>query len=105
ALNVMHGTEATPPREASRRLPICYLSEISLARVAARLLKFGHAIDRGREHGGGVSLYLSDPDGHGLELYYDGGGMDEPSGPETFDIEQWLERVWSRPSDFPVQRL
>ena len=32
-----------------------------------------HAVDisHGRDHGTSVSVYLSDPDGNGLELYYD----------------------------------
>ena len=36
-----------------------------------RLLDHGHAIDHGTDHGGTVSVYLEDPDGNGLELYYD----------------------------------
>ena len=28
-------------------------------------------IDHGTDHGGTVSVYLADPDGNGVELYYD----------------------------------
>jgi catechol 2,3-dioxygenase len=36
-----------------------------------RLLDHGVAIDHATDHGGTVSVYLSDPDGNGVELYYD----------------------------------
>ncbi len=28
-------------------------------------------VDHGSDHGGTVSVYLDDPDGNGVELYYD----------------------------------
>ena len=40
-------------------------------RALRRLLDRGHAVDHGTDHGGSVALYLDDPDGNGLELYYD----------------------------------
>jgi catechol 2,3-dioxygenase len=36
-----------------------------------RLLDHDHPIDHASDHGGSVSVYLSDPDGNGVELYYD----------------------------------
>ena len=36
-----------------------------------RLLDHGYAVDHGTDHGGTVSVYLDDPDGNGVELYYD----------------------------------
>jgi catechol 2,3-dioxygenase len=30
-----------------------------------------HPIDHASDHGASVSVYLSDPDGNGVELYYD----------------------------------
>ncbi len=36
-----------------------------------RLLDHGVAIDHASDHGATVSVYLEDPDGNGVELYYD----------------------------------
>ena len=36
-----------------------------------RLLDHDHPIDHASDHGASVSVYLSDPDGNGVELYYD----------------------------------
>jgi catechol 2,3-dioxygenase len=115
ALNCFQGAGATPPPEGHTGLhhfAILYPNEVSLARAAARLRKFGHSIDCGRDHGGSFSLYLCDPDGNGIELYYDrpqDTWVDEQGRPviksESFDVEQWLDSVWLRPGDFPGQRL
>jgi catechol 2,3-dioxygenase len=35
------------------------------------VLDHGHQIDTCRDQGGPVSAYLRDPEGNGLELYYD----------------------------------
>jgi catechol 2,3-dioxygenase len=115
ALNCFQGAGATPPPEGHTGLhhfAILYPNEVSLARAAARLRKCGHSIDCGRDHGGSFSLYLRDPDGNGIELYYDrpqDKWVDEQGRPviksESFDVKQWLDSVWSRPGDFPGQRL
>jgi catechol 2,3-dioxygenase len=36
-----------------------------------RVLDHGYPVDSARDHGGTVSVYLRDPDGNGIELYYD----------------------------------
>ena len=36
-----------------------------------RLLDHDYPIDHGTDHGANVSVYLADPDGNGIELYYD----------------------------------
>ena len=36
-----------------------------------RLLDHGYPIDHASDHAGTVSVYLDDPDGNGVELYYD----------------------------------
>ena len=48
-----------------------YPDRRELSRAVRRLLDHGHAIDHASDHGGTVSVYLADPDGNGLELYYD----------------------------------
>jgi catechol 2,3-dioxygenase len=35
------------------------------------VLAHGYPIDHGTDHGATVSVYLADPDGNGIELYYD----------------------------------
>ncbi len=42
-----------------------------LARVVQRLFDHGYPVDEAEDHGGTVSVYLHDPDGNGIELYYD----------------------------------
>jgi catechol 2,3-dioxygenase len=48
-----------------------YPDRRELGRAVRRLIDHGHAIDHATDHGGTVSVYLHDPDGNGLELYYD----------------------------------
>ena len=48
-----------------------YPDRRELGRAVRRLLDYGHAIDHATDHGGTVSVYLCDPAGNGLELYYD----------------------------------
>ena len=48
-----------------------YPDRRELSRAVRRLLDHGHTIDHASDHGGTVSVYLADPDGNGLELYYD----------------------------------
>jgi catechol 2,3-dioxygenase len=42
-----------------------------LGRAVSRLLEHGYAVDHASDHGGSVAVYLDDPDGNGVELYYD----------------------------------
>jgi catechol 2,3-dioxygenase len=48
-----------------------YPDRRELGRAVSRLLDRGVYIDHATDHGGTVSVYLSDPDGNGVELYYD----------------------------------
>jgi catechol 2,3-dioxygenase len=48
-----------------------YPDRRELGRALRRLLEHGHAIDHASDHGATVSVYLADPDGNGIELYYD----------------------------------
>jgi catechol 2,3-dioxygenase len=48
-----------------------YPDERELARAVERVLDHGHPISHATDHGATVAVYLSDPDGNGLELYYD----------------------------------
>jgi catechol 2,3-dioxygenase len=48
-----------------------YPDRRELGRAVQRLLDHDHPIDHASDHGASVSVYLSDPDGNGVELYYD----------------------------------
>jgi catechol 2,3-dioxygenase len=73
-LNSLDSAGGTPPGRGHTGLyhvALLYPDRRELGRAVQRLLDHGHPIDHGSDHGGTVSVYLEDPDGNGLELYYD----------------------------------
>jgi catechol 2,3-dioxygenase len=48
-----------------------YPDRRELQTAVERLLVRGYAVDHATDHHGTVSVYLDDPDGNGIELYYD----------------------------------
>jgi len=48
-----------------------YPGREALASAVQRLLDHERPIDSAEDHGATISIYLHDPDGNGLELYYD----------------------------------
>jgi len=73
-LNTFESAGATPPPAGHTGLyhvAFVYPDRRELARAVQRLLDHGCPIDHATDHGGTVSVYLSDPDGNGVELYYD----------------------------------
>jgi len=74
ALNTMSTAGATPPPHGHTGLyhvALLYPDRRELVRALRRLLEHGVAVDHATDHGGSVALYLDDPDGNGIELYYD----------------------------------
>jgi catechol 2,3-dioxygenase len=74
AVNTFDGAGAAPPppgRTGLYHFAIVYPDRMALARAAARVVAHGGTLDHGRDHGGTLSVYLKDPDGNGVELYYD----------------------------------
>ena len=65
------GTPPPPGHTGLYHLALLYPDRRELARAVGRLLDHGHPIDHGTDHGANVSVYLADPDGNGIELYYD----------------------------------
>ena len=73
-LNTWAGEGAPPPPAGHTGLyhfAILYPSRKELARVVKRLYEVNYKIDGASDHGVSESIYISDPDGSGIELYAD----------------------------------
>jgi catechol 2,3-dioxygenase len=73
-LNTWHSEGGTPPPEGHTGLlhfAVLYPDRRELARAVGRFLEHGHPIDGAQDHGVSLAVYLTDPDGNGIELCYD----------------------------------
>ena len=73
-LNIWYSKNAPPAPEYSTGLfhtAIVYPTRNDLATIYRRLLKAGHPFSGAADHGVSEALYLNDPDGNGVELYWD----------------------------------
>jgi catechol 2,3-dioxygenase len=73
-LNTWESADGKPPPPGHTGLyhvAILYPDRRELARAVKRLLDHGHPIDGASDHGVSEAIYLTDPDGNGLELYRD----------------------------------
>jgi catechol 2,3-dioxygenase len=73
-LNTWHSKGAPPPPARSTGLfhvAILYPDRRSLAEALRRLGEAGVPLSGASDHGVSEALYLSDPDGNGIELYWD----------------------------------
>lgn len=73
-LNTWESAGAGPPPRAHTglyHLAILYPTRADLADALRRLLQAGIQLDGASDHGVSEALYLSDPDGNGVELYWD----------------------------------
>jgi catechol 2,3-dioxygenase len=103
ALNWFYRDSSKPAPVGHRGLnhfAIVYPDELSLAKAVSRVLQHGDLIDDARDHGYTVSVYLRDPDGNGIELYYDRPRAHwfDPSGhliikSDAFNVKNWLKGV------------
>jgi catechol 2,3-dioxygenase len=50
---------------------LVYPDRDALANAMRRVLRYGHQIDTGVDHGRSMAIYLRDPDGNNVELSYD----------------------------------
>jgi catechol 2,3-dioxygenase len=74
ALNMFDSAGAAPAPPSHTGLyhvAFLYPSRHELVRTVRRVLGLGYAVDHATDHGGTVAVYLDDPDGNGVELYYD----------------------------------
>jgi catechol 2,3-dioxygenase len=65
------GTPAPAGHTGLHHVAIVYPGRRDLAVAVRRVLAHDYPIDAGDDHGATISVYLRDPDGNGLELYYD----------------------------------
>jgi catechol 2,3-dioxygenase len=65
------GTPPAPGHTGLYHVAIRYPTRAALARALRRLLDTGYPLDGASDHAVSEALYLSDPDGNGLELYWD----------------------------------
>ena len=73
-LNTWESAGATPPPPGHTGLyhvAFVYPDRRELGKAVQRLIDHGVEPDHATDHGGTVSVYLDDPDGNGVELYYD----------------------------------
>ena len=73
-LNTFDSAGAASPAPGSLGLyhvALLYPDRRELGRAVRRLLDHDYPIDHATDHGGTVSVYLTDPDGNGVELYSD----------------------------------
>ena len=73
-LNTWESKGGPPPARGTTGLyhtAILYPTRADLADALRRVAKAGIALDGASDHGVSEALYLSDPDGNGVELYWD----------------------------------
>lgn len=72
AWTTAHASEAPSARTTGLyHIALNYPTRYELARALRRLLDAGHRLEGSSDHGTHEALYLSDPDGNGLELAWD----------------------------------
>jgi catechol 2,3-dioxygenase len=74
ALNTLEsagGRPAPPGHTGLHHVAFLYPDRDELVRTVRRVLDLGYAVDHTTDHGATVAVYLDDPDGNGVELYYD----------------------------------
>lgn len=98
-LNTWESRGGTPPPPGTTGLyhaAIRYPSTASLGDALQRLKTAGITLDGASDHGVSLALYLRDPDGNGLELYWD-----RPETEWPRDAQGNLE-MYSRVLDFTL---
>ena len=84
-LNTWHSLGGRPaPHEGVAGLyhaAILYATRAELATIVQRLLQAGYPLRGASDHGVSEAIYLDDPDGNGLELYWDRPREEWPTTP------------------------
>jgi len=80
-LNTWHSAGGTPPPPGHTGLfhtAFLYPNRAELARAVRQVIDAGVKIEGASDHGVSEAVYLSDPDGNGIELYVDRAESDWP---------------------------
>jgi catechol 2,3-dioxygenase len=84
-LNTLESRDGTPPARAHTGLyhaAIRYPTREALIVALARIRDRDYPVSHGSDHGASESIYLSDPDGNGIELYWDRPFAEWPRTPD-----------------------
>lgn len=90
-LNTWQSKDGTPPPPGHTGLfhiAFVYPTRAALGQVIDRLYKAGYELDGAADHGVSQAVYLHDPDGNGVELYWD-----RPKEQWDFDENNVLKMV------------
>jgi catechol 2,3-dioxygenase len=98
-LNTWESEGASPPPPGSTglyHLAIAYQARAELADALRRVLRAGIRLEGASDHGVSIAIYLRDPDGNGVELYWDRPREEWPRTPngdlamvvEPLDLDQ-----------------
>jgi len=98
-LNTWESEGASPPPPGSTglyHLAIAYPARAELADALRRVLRAGIRLEGASDHGVSIAIYLRDPDGNGVELYWDRPREEWPRTPngdlamvvEPLDLDQ-----------------
>lgn len=102
-LNTWESAGGPPPAPGTTglyHLAILYPTRAALADAFRRLIKAGIPLDGAADHGVSQALYLRDPDGNGVELYWDRPSDEWPRTPDGelamfnhhFDLDELLRQ-------------
>lgn len=103
-LNTWENADGPPPQPGSAglyHLAIAYPTRVELADALRRLAHARIPLEGASDHGVSEAIYLRDPDGNGVELYWDRPQQEWPREPngdlamltEPLDLDQLLREV------------
>jgi catechol 2,3-dioxygenase len=112
-LNTWESLGGPPPPAGTTglyHLAILYPTRAALADALGRVLEAGITLDGASDHGVSEALYLRDPDGNGVELYWDRPPETWPRSPDgclamftrQLDLQSLLREAQSEPQARPV---
>jgi catechol 2,3-dioxygenase len=84
-LNTWESAGGQPPQRGTTglyHLAILYPTRADLGRALRRLIEHDVGLDGASDHGVSEALYLHDPDGNGIELYWDRPRDEWPQRPD-----------------------
>jgi catechol 2,3-dioxygenase len=112
-LNTWESLNGPQPAQGTTGLyhfAIRYPDRASLGRALLRLREAGVPLDGASDHGVSEALYLRDPDGNGLELYWDRPRAEWPRGAggalsmttKPLDLETLVQAAAPSPGEAPI---